>query len=1428
MSVTNYIQATITSGGAKQFVPVGSSSTPSVTDSNGNQITISGSSFIDTTGNTALTIGGGAPNPQTFKYTDTNGNTQTVSMNYSTYTVETAFGCSGVTEYGANGTTQNSLVSSITFPDGSSYKFTYEATPGHSGNVTGRLSGVQLPQGDWIYYSYSGGNEGIECADGSTAGLTRTLNIDSGSASSTWTFTRSFPNGSGTSHTAVVDGLNNNLAYDFVQATGFTAEYLETNRSVYNGAATGTPVIARGTCYNAASYPCLKTAISLPLSQVDTYESINGSGLHGSTVTYNTSYGMPKENEVYDFGTSTSRASPPLRIENWTYGYSIPDLITEDEVFDGNNNEAGNTTYFYDQTTPTTSSGVPQHISVSGPRGNLTTVNQYASSSVEYTITATYEDTGSVLTVTTPNGTSALSYDSTFVYGTGVSLPTPSSGVALNASESFDTSYTGLPKTATDFNGQVTSDPSYDSMLRLTEALYPDEGKTLWSYTPTTVTADIYQTSNIYSTAETQVDGYDRLSRTVLSNGQSSDPWYQQDSCYDANGNVSFVSYAYQGTGLGESKVCSGAGTSYTYDVLGRVTSVTQSDSETRSYTYSERATQFTDENNVKRISQVDGLGRTTIVCEISSNNSMPGSGSTAGCGTDISGTGFATSYSYTLATPTTTITQGPQTRTFQTDWLGRTTSVTEPESGATTYSYAYNSTGLAVTRIRPKANQTSSSVTTTTTTQYDSVGRPVSVAYSDGTPTKSYSYDSSLGWGTISQTNMKGRVSLASISGTAGSAYSYDPMGRVNAMDECLPSGCGNGAYDRLLYYTYDLAGDLLTSTDGSTVQSTYNVSLAGELQSLTSSQNNSTNPPDILSNVQNGPHGPTSWSLGNGLSGVHGYDTLGRLNGGWVCNGSTSQSCTGGTQMYGFSLTMSGNQVHAPCDTTMPGTCMTVGYDEFSRLTSWGNSSLGFTYVYDRWGNRWQQNLTAGSGPQPQLSFNTSTNRVTNSGYSYDAAGNMTDDSVHAYTYDAEGNVTAVDSGSTATYTYDALNHRVQTVTSAGTVSFLFNANGQRVSTWSGAQGSQIEGQYYWGSSPVAFYESSATHFQHQDWVGTERIRTTYSGSLEGTFTSLPFGDDQTTVSGSDLDAYHYAMLDYDKETNTGHAQYRQYNSTQGHWVRPDPYYGSYDFSNPQSFDRYAYAGNSPLANVDPQGLESYPTCPPQSSAGCSEWDAENTAGYYDDYSTSAEATSVIWVSGGNGTYAYSSDIWSDMMQYGPGDGITIDADGTISCGGDSCGYVSYTLMMIGSTPTSGPGVAPNNAPTVSHCLGAAASAKGVSIGLDILGAIPVFGNGVSAGAGIVRAGIAVNHAIASPAFAVGSGIYGAYGGVTAGPGEATDSLVGSASAGAGIGLALADVSLAGTKAIPIVGNFVSVATLGWDGYQAYKTYQSCMAGH
>lgn len=139
-----------------------------------------------------------------------------------------------------------------------------------------------------------------------------------------------------------------------------------------------------------------------------------------------------------------------------------------------------------------------------------------------------------------------------------------------------------------------------------------------------------------------------------------------------------------------------------------------------------------------------------------------------------------------------------------------------------------------------------------------------------------------------------------------------------------------------------------------------------------------------------------------------------------------------------------------------------------------------------------------------------------------------------------------------------------------------------------------------------------------------------------------------------------------------------------------------------------------------------------------------------------------------------------------------------------------------------------APNNAPTNSHCAWVAAKAKGPSIGLDIVGAIPLFGNAASGAAGIVRAGIAVDHAITAPVVSIGSGVYGAYGSVTAGPNEATDSLVGAGSAGAGIGLALAEGTLQTGKVIPGIGNFISAGTGIWDAYQAYQKYQSCMAGH
>jgi RHS repeat-associated protein len=200
----------------------------------------------------------------------------------------------------------------------------------------------------------------------------------------------------------------------------------------------------------------------------------------------------------------------------------------------------------------------------------------------------------------------------------------------------------------------------------------------------------------------------------------------------------------------------------------------------------------------------------------------------------------------------------------------------------------------------------------------------------------------------------------------------------------------------------------------------------------------------------------------------------------------------------------------------------------------------------------------------------------------------------------------MTGPPAGSTATYSYDALNHRVETTLgNSGTPTvLLYNLAGKRVSEWqyNGLSGlGFLKGHYYFGSRPVAYYTVAnmttmpTLTFEHQDWLGTERMRTTSTGVVLADYTSLPFGDNQKTVPVEtytpglqyDTDAAHYAMLDHDSETNTDHAEFRQYDNQQGRWMSPDPYRGSYNFYNPQSFDRYAYVMDNPAVGADPSGL-------------------------------------------------------------------------------------------------------------------------------------------------------------------------------------------------------------------------------------------------
>jgi len=290
--------------------------------------------------------------------------------------------------------------------------------------------------------------------------------------------------------------------------------------------------------------------------------------------------------------------------------------------------------------------------------------------------------------------------------------------------------------------------------------------------------------------------------------------------------------------------------------------------------------------------------GRNTIACEVT--NQVYAGYTPGQCNTGIGATGFKTTFSYNDAYHVTTVTQGAQTRTFQTDAIGRTTYTNEPERGVTTYSYSYQSPGLVVTRTRPTANQTNPSVTTSTTTQYDALSRPVDVQYGTSwgggtnSPERQFYYDRTPD-GHVNQGYSAGQLTGASLitsdTNNAVSRYGYDIMGRVNNSFDCMPGWCREPALPARSMnrsYSYDQAGNKTAETwnygyfpsgGQPTVTMGYTYTAANELDTMFGGLNDGQMQlrPKFY---QAGPHTPqgTQWEqYGNGLYGTKIFDVQG-----------------------------------------------------------------------------------------------------------------------------------------------------------------------------------------------------------------------------------------------------------------------------------------------------------------------------------------------------------------------------------------------------------------------------------------------------------------------------------------------------------------------------------------------------------------------
>lgn len=1155
---------------------------PQIQDTNGNYFSADGNgNLIDTQGNTPILVSTSG-NQTYYDVLGTGGTRNRYTATMGTVSFNTSFGQPGVAEASGSFT----ALTQLQLPDGSSYTFNYDSY--------GELTSITLPTGGTESFGYSNiadayGNSNrwvtSRVRDGGTTTISPLVESDcSDTVPCQEEITVTGPDG-------------NDKQYDVMITSGDTANNSSQWEMFFQFQGSQSQDVQLASSSTTYSWQQISSSDGIhfyeaptQISQTSGYPQV---GKLTTTVTSLQNGSLPTSVSVWDYYTGSQPANP-TQTTTTSYGYLVngASLPTQVTVTDGGGHQISQTTYGYDGTSLTATSGLPNHNSVSGDRGNLTSMSQWLNTSGSIVASATYDDAGTLLSATSPSGTTTYGRDSIDTFVTSTTLPTPSSGVTLTSTQSFDPSSGALLST-TDPNGQTTSYANFDWLDRPQQINYPDGGSETLAYTQNQITDTKSVSQGVTTGIQATLDGYGRTSNVVTFDGSQQ---YRTDTCYDTKGRIAFTSLPYINSG--GSNVCSGSGVAYTYDPLDRPTQISEPDGTTTKL-YAGTSVETTNPIGVERIVQNDVFGRAARVCEVAGN--LPDGEQATTCGTDISAQGFVTSYQYDLDpnasyNQRTTVTQGAQTRIFETDSVGRTVSTTEPEAGVTTYSYAYNSTGLVVTRTKPQANQTNPATTTTTTYQYDSVGRVLSTSYSDGTPAKTYQYDTNAGWpwSNFSPTNLKGRMYLAyNSSAPAATTFSYDPMGRVNELAECLPSGCGNGAYDRHVFYSYDWTGNVTSETDDANGTIAYSRSPAGAITAVTNQTYNltgGTGSATLISNVQHGPLGPTTWQWGNGLSGARYYDGAGRISSQWLCNGSTQVNCAGGSGVhFGFDTWWTGSYVTYTCEDVI-GQCASESYDQLGRLSAYNVSSGNgsYNYTYDRYGNRLSQTVTSGSGPSPSYLVNTSNNQITS--FAYDAAGNMMNDVVHSYTYDADGNLTAVDAGSSGRYTYDALNHRIQWQVSGGTAQVVFDANEKPLSLWTPSF-SLSESHIFADGQQIAFRGSDGqTYFVHQDWVNTDRVHTDPNGNWVGTWASLPFGDGGTLTSAGGpgtLDFGRFAGIDPDPGSSTNVAQFRQYNPTAGRWMSPDPYSGSYQPDNPQSLNRYSYVMNRPTIFTDALGL-------------------------------------------------------------------------------------------------------------------------------------------------------------------------------------------------------------------------------------------------
>jgi RHS repeat-associated protein len=321
----------------------------------------------------------------------------------------------------------------------------------------------------------------------------------------------------------------------------------------------------------------------------------------------------------------------------------------------------------------------------------------------------------------------------------------------------------------------------------------------------------------------------------------------------------------------------------------------------------------------------------------------------------------------------------------------------------------------------------------------------------------------------------------------------------------------------------------------------------------------------------------GSTSTSIASGLASAFNNDLNNRIVTASASASTVTLTATGNGIATNYPLSVSATSTDTQDFTgtsfsaTTSGATLTGGTDPVYQ----GQNAIDETYSLDPWGNLQQ------SGNFNFVQSCNAKNQI--NGYSYDAAGNALADGLgNTFSYAADG---LLASSSGVSYTYDVFDQRVRKDFSGSSLEYVY-LNGTLLAEHNPTTGAWTD-FIYAGDSLIAEVDgnqSAVPVYRIVDQGGSVAQLTDGSGNVLNSVDVFPYGQ---VYSGSSSDPILFATLERDAENGSDHAWFRQYSPAEGRWLAPDPYNGSYDLSDPQSFNRYAYVQGQPLSYIDPSGL-------------------------------------------------------------------------------------------------------------------------------------------------------------------------------------------------------------------------------------------------